>query len=63
MYQALLAILTGYIVGLLFQLFKMPLPAPQVFTGILGIFGIYLGGKSAPLIQRYAAMIFTRLNL
>lgn len=34
---------TGLIVGLVFSLFKLPIPAPQVLGGVLGIVGIFLG--------------------
>mgnify|MGYP000391819600 CR=1 FL=1 len=44
MTEVLLALVTGMIVGALFSLFKLPLPAPPVLSGIAGIFGIYLGG-------------------
>lgn len=40
-----LALLTGLIVGLIFSALKLPLPAPPVLPGILGIFGIYAGGE------------------
>ncbi|EDL64027.1 XapX domain-containing protein [Bacillus sp. SG-1] len=42
----LLAILTGFIVGFVFALFKLPIPAPPAFAGIAGIIGIYLGFKA-----------------
>lgn len=37
------ALLTGMIVGILFSLFKLPIPAPPTLAGILGIVGVYLG--------------------
>lgn len=36
---------TGIIVGLIFSAFKLPLPAPPVLAGIMGIVGIFLGGE------------------
>ncbi|MDB4544411.1 DUF1427 family protein [Akkermansiaceae bacterium] len=42
---ALLSLGTGIIVGLIFSIFKLPLPAPPVLAGILGIVGIFLGGE------------------
>jgi XapX domain-containing protein len=39
----LLAILTGFVVGFVFALFKLPIPAPPALAGIAGIVGIYLG--------------------
>ena len=46
MQTLLLALLAGFIVGVLFSALKLPLPAPPVLSGILGIIGIYLGGVS-----------------
>ncbi|WP_221567340.1 XapX domain-containing protein [Alkalihalobacillus sp. TS-13] len=42
---ALLSILCGFIVGVVFASFKLPIPAPPALAGILGIVGIYLGYK------------------
>lgn len=44
MTEVLLALFAGAIVGVLFSLIKLPLPAPPVLSGIAGIVGIYLGG-------------------
>ncbi|MCH1502663.1 MAG: DUF1427 family protein [Verrucomicrobiaceae bacterium] len=41
-----LALFAGFLVGVLFSVIKLPLPAPPVLSGILGIVGIYLGGAS-----------------
>lgn len=38
------AIMIGFLVGVIFALFKLPIPAPTVLSGVMGIFGIYLGG-------------------
>ncbi|HEX7064201.1 MAG TPA: DUF1427 family protein [Bacillales bacterium] len=38
-----LALLTGFIVGFVFALLKLPIPAPPALPGIAGIIGIYLG--------------------
>ncbi|MFC7371578.1 XapX domain-containing protein [Fictibacillus iocasae] len=38
-----LSLLTGLIVGFVFALFKLPIPAPPALPGIIGIVGIYLG--------------------
>ncbi|WP_206485531.1 XapX domain-containing protein [Thalassotalea sp. G2M2-11] len=46
MTEILLALVAGTIVGLLFSIIKLPLPAPPVLSGIAGIFGIYLGGTA-----------------
>lgn len=41
---------TGLIVGLIFTAFKLPLPAPPVLSGVLGIVGIWGGSKLWPLL-------------
>ncbi len=35
--------LAGFLLGGLFSLLKLPIPAPPTLAGILGIVGIYLG--------------------
>ena len=44
MKEAILALIVGLIVGALFKFLKLPLPAPPVLAGVLGIVGIFLGG-------------------
>ena len=46
MQTLLLALLAGFLVGILFSAIKLPLPAPPVLSGVVGIVGIYLGGVS-----------------
>jgi len=41
--EILKSLLAGISCGIIFSLFKLPCPAPLVFSGIVGIFGIYLG--------------------
>lgn len=43
--QYFLPLLTGFIVGVVFSLLKLPIPAPAVIEGILGILGIFIGYK------------------
>ncbi|QAS53272.1 XapX domain-containing protein [Halobacillus litoralis] len=45
MKEVIIALLTGFIVGLVFAGFKLPIPAPPAFAGVAGIIGIYLGFK------------------
>ena len=40
--EYLLSTITGLIVGIIFTLLKLPIPAPWVLSGVLGIVGIYL---------------------
>jgi XapX domain-containing protein len=37
------ALTLGTIVGAIFALFKMPVPAPATLAGVLGIVGLYAG--------------------
>lgn len=43
MYEIVLALVAGLIVGVLFSAIKLPVPAPPVLSGVAGIVGIYLG--------------------
>jgi XapX domain-containing protein len=43
MSQVILAVFSGLIVGSLFSFLNLPIPAPPTITGVMGIFGIYLG--------------------
>jgi XapX domain-containing protein len=43
MREVVLTTLTGFIVGLLFARFKLPIPAPPNVAGVMGIVGILLG--------------------
>ncbi|MFT5187554.1 MAG: XapX domain-containing protein [Verrucomicrobiales bacterium] len=46
MQPVILALLAGYLVGIIFSFIKLPLPAPPVLPGVVGIVGIYMGGLS-----------------
>ena len=43
MNQVLISTVTGLIVGGLFSILNLPIPAPPTLSGIMGIVGIYLG--------------------
>jgi XapX domain-containing protein len=45
MQEVLMATVAGLIVGIFFSALKLPLPAPPVLSGIMGIVGVYLGGQ------------------
>lgn len=45
MQEILLALFAGFIVGVLFSFLKLPIPAPPVLSGIMGIVGVYLGAQ------------------
>lgn len=44
MKEIILSLVAGLSVGILFKFLKLPLPAPPVLAGVLGIVGVYLGG-------------------
>lgn len=48
----LLAILAGAILGAIFEKLDLPIPAPPVLSGVLGIFGVIVGSKIGVLIQQ-----------
>jgi XapX domain-containing protein len=44
MRDVILALIVGLLVGMLFKFLKLPIPAPPVLSGVVGIFGVYFGG-------------------
>lgn len=50
-----LSLLTGFIVGVIFKLLKLPIPAPNALAGVMGIFGIFLGALFAEHILKLLA--------
>jgi XapX domain-containing protein len=51
MKEIILSLVAGLVVGILFKFLKLPLPAPPVLAGVLGIVGVYLGGVVADWIM------------
>jgi XapX domain-containing protein len=43
MKQSILSLITGLSFGGIFALLKLPIPAPNTFSGLLGIVGLFLG--------------------
>jgi XapX domain-containing protein len=43
MKDIILALISGLIMGGIFSLIKLPIPAPSNFAGVMGIVGIFLG--------------------
>ena len=43
MIEIIKALGVGVVCGIIFTLFKLPLPAPPVFAGIVWIIGIFVG--------------------
>lgn len=53
MKEIVLALFAGLLVGILFKLLKLPIPAPPVFSAVVGIFGVYFGGIVAEWIVKF----------
>lgn len=43
MKDILLTTIVGAVVGGIFSAFKLPIPAPPVFAGLMGIVGLWIG--------------------
>jgi XapX domain-containing protein len=43
MKEIIMTTITGAGVGAIFALFKLPVPAPPVFAGVMGIVGLWIG--------------------
>jgi XapX domain-containing protein len=41
--DVLLTTIVGVATGAIFSLFKLPIPAPPVFAGLMGIVGLWIG--------------------
>jgi XapX domain-containing protein len=53
MKEIFLALVAGLLVGIIFKFLKLPIPAPPVLTGVIGIFGVYFGGIIADWIAKF----------
>ncbi|HZG73309.1 MAG TPA: XapX domain-containing protein [Chondromyces sp.] len=53
MKEVFLALICGFIVGFLFALLRLPIPAPPALAGVAGIIGIYLGFKAIGWLQPF----------
>jgi XapX domain-containing protein len=62
MHELVMAISAGFLVGIVFTFLKLPLPAPPVLPGIVGILGVYLGGKAFVFFSKYAGTIFSAFH-
>lgn len=51
--MTVLSLLVGLVVGMVFKLFNLPIPAPGAIEGILGIIGIFLGFKLMEFIKNW----------
>jgi XapX domain-containing protein len=51
--ETVLALIAGLIVGVIFKFMKLPLPAPPVFSAVVGVFGVYFGGVLASWMVKF----------
>ncbi|WP_347489405.1 XapX domain-containing protein [Desulfoscipio sp. XC116] len=47
MREVIITTLAGFAVGFVFAKFKLPVPAPPTFAGVMGIVGLFLGYMAA----------------
>ncbi|MFW6022032.1 MAG: XapX domain-containing protein [Halanaerobiaceae bacterium] len=43
MKELILALLTGFFVGVIFSFLRLPIPIPKALPGVVGIIGIFPG--------------------
>ncbi|SEN89387.1 XapX domain-containing protein [Amphibacillus marinus] len=53
MKEVFLALIAGIIAGIIFKFLKLPLPAPPVFSAVVGVFGVYFGGVIVDYIRTF----------
>lgn len=53
MKEIIMSVIAGMIIGIVFKGLKLPLPAPPVLAGVMGIVGVYLGGIVATHIFKF----------
>lgn len=45
MKEILMSMVVGAVIGFVFKMINLPLPAPPALAGVTGILGVYMGGK------------------
>lgn len=54
MTEIFIALVAGTLIGIIFSLLRLPIPAPEAISGIAGILGIYLGSLTYSwIIERF----------
>jgi XapX domain-containing protein len=48
MKDIILSLITGSICGVVFAILKLPVPAPPMISGLMGILGLWFGYKLIP---------------
>lgn len=52
MVELLICLAVGLVIGAIFSLFKLPLPVPHGWGGVLGLVGMFIGGQIIEMIVR-----------
>jgi XapX domain-containing protein len=52
MTEMLVCLAVGLAIGALFGLFKLPLPVPHGWGGVLGLIGMFIGGRIVEMLIR-----------
>lgn len=52
MLELTLCLAVGLVIGVIFSLFKLPLPVPHGWGGVIGLVGMFIGGRIVELIIR-----------
>ena len=57
MKDMILGLFAGIFCGVVFRFLRLPLPSPPVFAGVMGITGVFLGGKLFDLLLHAIKLI------
>jgi XapX domain-containing protein len=50
MIELLLCLAVGLAIGVIFGLFKLPLPVPHGWGGVIGLIGMFIGGHIVDIL-------------
>jgi XapX domain-containing protein len=53
MKEVILCLIAGFAMGAVFKSMNLPSPSPPIFAGVMGIVGVYFGGKVIEWCQLY----------
>jgi XapX domain-containing protein len=53
MIELFVCLVVGIIIGVIFGLFKLPLPVPHGWGGVLGLIGMFIGGQIVRLLLNH----------
>jgi XapX domain-containing protein len=50
MIELLICLVVGLVIGATFSLFKLPLPVPHGWGGVIGLIGMFIGGRIVEML-------------